>query len=89
MCLLLENPLVLLPVGRGALLTGEGEKRTACAHCGTGRFCRIVRKGPAVNCYINRTQVTFPSPKKLECPERECSFATCIWDAGYEMFERP
>ena len=56
-------PLMFLPVSRGALLTGEGEKRTACAHCGTGRFCRVVRKGPAVNRYINRTQVTLPSPK--------------------------
>ena len=63
MCLLLENPLVLLPVGRGALLTDEGEKRAACAHCGTGRFCRVVQEGPAVNRYINRTQDTLPSPK--------------------------
>ena len=64
---------MLLPVGRGALLTGEGEKRTACAHCGTGRFCRVVQEVPTVNRYINRTQGTLPSPK-LECPECECSF---------------
>ena len=63
MCLLFENPLVLLPVDRGALLTDEGEKRTVYAHCGTGRFCRVVQEGPTVNRYINRTQDTLPSPK--------------------------
>ena len=73
MCLLLENPLVFLPVGRGALLTDEGEKRMACAHCGTGRFCRVVQEGPAVNRYINRTQDTLPF-SKIECPECEYSF---------------
>ena len=63
MHLLLENPLVLLPVGRGALLTDEGEKRAACAHRGTGLFCRVVQEGPEVNRYINRAQNTLPSPK--------------------------
>ena len=63
MCLLLENHLLLLPVGRGVLLTNEGEKRAACAHCGTGWFCRVVQEGPVVNRYINRAQDTLPYPK--------------------------
>ena len=61
--MLFENPLVLLPVGRGVLLTDEGEKRAACAHCGTGRFCHVVQEGLTVNRYINRAHDTLPDPK--------------------------
>ena len=52
---------MLLPVSRDALLTDEGEKRTAGAHSGTGRFCRVVQEVPAVNRYIKWTQDTLPS----------------------------